>query len=651
MRKSEEPFLARFRVTRRGASRNGLRTSDRRFRYLPQIALWIGVVAIIAVHGPLIGYVTFANVDEAYAGALASRILDGHKLYVGAVSQRGPLMYYVYTLIAWLHGWDNIRALRLWALAISLLNLYGVHVFARAMLPRAGVVVATFLMAYALSFGVPPFDGLALHGELLQLPALTFGCLVGALALRATGSRRRLLLLGSGLLFGAAVAIKQSAALHPAALVFWLFVDARRNRVPTKRWLGDAAIVAAGSLFLPVVFVAHAAAQGTLRELYYYTVVYNRDVHLRPTRKLFPLLTPFFLRLTEQTGYFAMLVAIASVVLPATLKRMRRAFGTRSAAPALRGFGLRGYLVLNLALAVVSASALYRFFPHYFVQSLPFLSLAAGALLSPVLSRARYIPTFHRVSVGALVMLVGAATLGTVFGERVDGRVTHDRTPQLCGQIIEATTKPTDRIFVWGFSPWIYQYSHRKPAGRFVFETYVTGFVPWFWDRLELERSRVVPGSVEALLSDLDREKPEIVVDAGSVMMARPMRTYEKVGRWLLDHYCFELRIAAFDIYRRRPEGKAKCDQPYVPLAYEAVNWNGTPMGIPLPRSFDRTLERHLPYGNFMKPIWFAEGPKPAPIVFEVARDKTAEKEEREAESDGFYIPRYETQEARPVIE
>lgn len=626
-----------------------MKSFEGRSRFLPQIALWIGIASIAAVHGPLIGYRTFANVDEAYAGALASRILDGHKLYVGAVSQRGPLMYYVYAAIAWLHGWDNIVALRLWALAVALLNLYAVYVLAKAMLPKAGVVVATLLMAYALSFGVPPFDGLALHGELLQLPALTFGCLVGAMALRASPEKRRKLLFGSGILFGIAVAIKQSAALHPAALAVWIYADARRNRVPPRRWLADAAILFGGVMLLPIAFLVHSAAQGTLKEFYYYTVVYNRDVHLRPTKKLFPLLTPFFLRLTEQTGYFATLVGVAAVVLPPAARRLRRSVVLRSLSPLLRGFGLRAYLVLNLALAVASASALYRFFPHYFVQSLPFLALSAGALLSPLFSRQRYARAFRHLTVGALVMLLLCATLGTVFGERVDGRVTHDRTPQLCGQVISATTKPEDRIFVWGFSPWIYQYAHRKPAGRFVFETYVTGFVPWFWDRLDLEKARIVPGSVEALLDDLDREKPAIVVDAGSVMMARPMRTYEKPGKWLVENYCFEMRIAAFDLYRRKAQKGDACPQPYLPLAYEAVNWNGTPMGIPVPRSYDRTNERHLPYGNFMKPIWFSEGPRPPDVVFEVARDKTAEKEEREAERDGFHIPKYTEQKARPV--
>ncbi|HQY64265.1 MAG TPA: hypothetical protein PK141_22860, partial [Polyangiaceae bacterium] len=131
--------------------------ADRQAHWSERLALFGGVASIAAVHSPLVAYGTFANVDEAYAGALASRILDGHKLYVGAVSQRGPLMYYVYTLVAWLHGWDNLRALRLWALGVALLNLYAVYLFARAFLPRAGVLIATFVMAYALAFGVPPF--------------------------------------------------------------------------------------------------------------------------------------------------------------------------------------------------------------------------------------------------------------------------------------------------------------------------------------------------------------------------------------------------------------------------------------------------------------------------------------------------------------
>jgi hypothetical protein len=141
--------------------------------------LVLGVVCIGATHGPLIGYKTYANVDEAYAVALASRLLDGFKLYQGAISQRGPLMYYAFELIAWLHGWDNIVALRLWALGLVLVHFVLIYATAKTMLPRTGVLVATFVAAYGFIFGFPPFDGIALHGETLQMPALLGSVLLG----------------------------------------------------------------------------------------------------------------------------------------------------------------------------------------------------------------------------------------------------------------------------------------------------------------------------------------------------------------------------------------------------------------------------------------------------------------------------------------
>ena len=42
-------------------------------------------------------------------------------------------------------------------------------------------------------------------------------------------------------------------------------------------------------MVVPTLFVMHAALEGTLRDLYYYTVAYNRDVHMRPTAKHLPV--------------------------------------------------------------------------------------------------------------------------------------------------------------------------------------------------------------------------------------------------------------------------------------------------------------------------------------------------------------------------
>ena len=58
-------------------------------RWLEPATLAVSFVVVCAVHAPLIGYKAFANVDEAYAGAIGERLLEGFKLYDGAVSQRG----------------------------------------------------------------------------------------------------------------------------------------------------------------------------------------------------------------------------------------------------------------------------------------------------------------------------------------------------------------------------------------------------------------------------------------------------------------------------------------------------------------------------------------------------------------------------------
>ena len=616
------------------------------------VARWRGfvltaaVLSIVCVHGPILGYKMFANVDEAYATALGERLLEGHKLYQGAISQRGPLMYYLFEGFAWLHGWDNVLALRVWALILAFAHIALVYWAGKTLISKNAATVAVAVTAYALSFGYPPEDAAAINGEPLQLPAMMVGVVLGALAVRCLpGSRARLVrLVGCGLAFGIAVSIKQSVLLHPVPVLLYLAVDAHRRRVPrcadTRRgapWgrvLGEMTILGAATLAVPGAFLAHAAAEGTLKDLIYYCFTYNSQVHLNPSPKHFIWLGVLFFRLAGQTLFFIVTLFLATRAAPWVMSRVKAAFLLRSPWALTRGFGNKEYIGLHFVLALVAASAMYRFFPHYYLQAAPFMALSVGAALEGAFRRAS--AARARAQVGALAgFVLASAILGCYFGEKIDGRVAHDRTANDAAKYIEATTKPSDRIFVWGFSPWIYAYAHRRPAGRYVFETYVTGFVPWFWEKLSLEKSRVVPGSMEALLGDLDREDPVVVVDAGSYMMARPMRTYAQSSAWLHEHYCFEVRIGAHDIYRKRP-GQEFCVQQHFPKPHFACDWHGMHVPAPIPVAIDQATARNLPRGSYLKPIWFLDGPTPPGLG--AIRDKNREQDEAEGSAEGFWV-------------
>src|SRR5581483_6493707 len=104
-----------------------------------------------------------------------------------------------------------------WALAFALAHVALVYVAARALFAgaRSASAIACVVSAYALTIGMPGEDALALNGESLQLPLVLGGAVLGAAALVPAARGGTWRLLAAGVLFGAAIAVKQSAALHP----------------------------------------------------------------------------------------------------------------------------------------------------------------------------------------------------------------------------------------------------------------------------------------------------------------------------------------------------------------------------------------------------------------------------------------------------
>lgn len=598
------------------------------------VATIVGVAAaaLITCHAAVLGYKKFADVDEGYAAAIAERLLEGFKLYDGAVSQRGPLMYYGFAAMMKITGWDSVIGIRCWALAFCLAHVLLVYWAGRRLISPTAGVVAALATVYGLGFGFPARDAMALHGEALQLPALIGAAVVGAEAMRrAPGSRARLSrIIASGLLLGIAVSIKQSVLPHMVPLAVWILVEARKRRRGLPRALGDIAALTGATLFVPAILVANALRQGTLRQLVYYCVTYNLTIHLHPTNRFAALAGQFIDRLNERTLFFLALAFLLARALPFVVRRVRAAIRARSGSALVRAFGVRSYLALHLVLALAVGSSMSRFFPHYFLPAMPFMTVLLGAAVDPLFKQRRTAHAARVVTAVAAGFLLLYSGSSAYFLEKIDGRIAHGPIVERLAKYIEASTTPDQRVFVWGFSPWLYSYSHRRPAGRYVFETYVTGFVPWFWEDADIEKQRIVPGSVEALLGDLDREKPEIVVDAGAVLFGRTMRAYTKPLEWLKENYCFELRFEAFDLYRRKRSPDAVCEAAHFPRVHGPVDFYGGPAPyVMMPLSLDYGTSAWLPSGAPDQAIMFPGQTRP-PFV-DALRDLRHEKDEAEA--------------------
>lgn len=577
--------------------------SDRPFH---KATLIVAAICLVATHASTIGYRYFANVDEAYALALAQRVLDGHKLYDEAISQRGPLMYYAYALIARVGGWDNIVNLRLWALGFAFLHIGVVYWAGRRLISLRAAIVAVIISTYAMTLGLPPFDRFALNGEYLQLPPLMVGIVLGALGVRRTAPSKTLLFC-AGVALGIAISVKQSAALHVAPLLLWIVLRARRSRVPRQAVM-DTVATLAGVVLVPLVFIVHALSIGTLRGMYYYCVEYNLLVHVGEASGG---LTPASFEAQANRGFGFALAAVTIAGIRQLARRIRSCARERSMVPLLRAFDIGQYLALQLAVALLSAASLRRYFSHYFILSIPILALVLGRLFDRH-TRALSPKTVRSVFGGALATLLLSSALETYALEKIDGRVAHDKLPQRLARYIDLSTEKDAKIFVWGFSPWLYAYSHRRPAGRYVFSTYVTGLVPWRHDDFAGEQKRIVPGSNEALMADLDAEKPELVIDSGSIMLARPIRTYRRWADWLYAHYCFELRVRGFDVYRRKRDASITCPEAGFPQPQRAFDFVGAPLEVPIPKTSDPDRTKWLFVPEDSLPAWYPEQPRPA---------------------------------------
>ncbi|MCU1391957.1 MAG: hypothetical protein JWM34_385 [Ilumatobacteraceae bacterium] len=442
------------------------------------IALTVGLAVLL--HAPALVRKAALNSDEATIATVARMMRHGADLYTTTVDRKPPGAFTLYRLLEPIFGAWTLTAGRWVALAATIIAMWILGFEARRRWPTVSPVAVAVLGVIAFSL-LPAEDSRAVGFEVLAtLPA------VGAFVL---GARRRYFV--AGLLLGVAGLFKQPMLLGGIPLAVQCLWPVPVVGVQLATWARRIGrLVVAGAITVATV-IAGLAPFGLHNAWAWYAG--SGDKYLSGTR-----LTTVVIVTLEQIGSFAGLTMGVLILAVLVWGRHRRV-----------PLDLAAWLVVS----VIATAIGLRFILHYFNQVLPALVLLAA----PATTAATFSLTDAAGRTRAKVARFGALWLagGALFSlaTLLLPTVFFD-LPNIAAvtRAVDANSKPGDRIFVWGQAPEIYWTSDRDPATRYPHVGFITGVTPKRPGVPAYVLSQA--GAAANLLSDLEKHRPTLIVDA-----------------------------------------------------------------------------------------------------------------------------------------
>jgi hypothetical protein len=443
--------------------------------------------------------------DEDYHLAAAINLLHGKAPYRDFWYDKPPFAAVFYLLIGGEAGW----ALRMLDAVFVLTACYLAYRLARDWWGNTeGLLAATFLsfyLAFYLPSAVIPFAADAVM-IVPHLAAIYFA--------------HRRSAFWAGVFAGVAFLANIKAVLVLATCLAWLPFE--------------AAMLLAGAA-LPVISAACIAVLGGVWPDYIEQVWRWGFAYAKGTPVTSPLRTGL-VRTLDWSGFHAAAVAGGVVGLAKASRSERWRLGTW------------------LAFSFVGVALGSRFAPHYFLQLLPPLVIAAsrGAVLA-VRSYGK-----GAIALFCLLVLIPVVRFGPRYlllaADNIGGRdpqwsdVVMDLDSRKAGAQVRALARPGDTLFVWGYRPDIYVYTRLVSDSKFWDSQPLTG-VPA--DRHLSETSTVYSGPAALNREQLSHSNPTFIVDGLSQMNPRlAPGAYAELRPWLAK-YKLVGRTRLSLIYRR----------------------------------------------------------------------------------------------------
>jgi hypothetical protein len=443
--------------------------------------------------------------DEDYHLAAALQMLHGKVPYRDFWYDKPPLAGLYYTLIGGYSGWMLTALDSGYVLVACYFTLSLARAFWGAAEGWTAAVLIAFFMAFYLPSAVIPFAADAVM-------------LVPHLAAMCCARQRRPM--WAGFWSGIAFCANAKALFVLLACGIWLW--------PEVVWLtaGFLALMAAASGAAWIT----GAWNGYVEQVWLWGIRYASGS---------PVLHPVLNGLTRTMNWLGFHAALA---IGGFFGFMRTAGRDR--------WQLASWMIISFAAVCLGS----RFAPHYFLQLLPAIVVAASRGIVVGWREMRK-PLLAAVAVALLVPLIRfGPRYATLARDDFEHRPPHwadvqmDLDSREVAREVKRLARPGDSLFVWGYRPDVYVYTRMIPPGLFSDSQPLTG-VPA--DRHLSATTAIYSAPAAANRRALVTTAPTFIVDGLGLLNPRlAPHVYPDLRSWL-EHYELVGRTHLSLIYRR----------------------------------------------------------------------------------------------------
>ena len=443
---------------------------------------------------------------DSYPLAAAGQMLHGKALYREIWFDKPPLLAVAYLLFGAAPGWP----LRLFDALYALLACWIAWRFARDLWSDAEGMWAAGLLAFFLCFDIPS-AAIPVASDLLMLAP--------HLAAVWLAFRRRAF--WCGVVAGVAFWINPKGALVAAVCAVWFPAG-----IP---------LMAAGFAAVSAAVVAWLAGTGALAG--YWDEVWRWGRLYAASPFVESPLRNGLLRTVNWAGFHIALVLAAAWFLVKGKPPDEGAATLRKRSPDL----WRWLAWLFLSLAGVAAGL--RFFPRYYFLLLPVLVMMAARGLILAGRRRDFL---------VLLLLIPLTRFGPSYVYALRDALWRDtamdRDSRAAARLVRGLARPGDTLFVWGYRPELYPYTHLAAATMYLDSQMLTG-VPA--DRHLAQSEPVETEAARGRREDLAHSDPTFVIDGlGPYNPRLAIGRYADLRAWLA-HYRVAARTGETVIYQR----------------------------------------------------------------------------------------------------